>query len=102
MKLKNAPEDRKRIGTMPIWRHLSKQLAPSWHVFCRAYLQVCDLVPVRSTRADGQQKNGILLPNPEIHPLLEVGFLLTNQIAVRDDVVGFQRLHGADTLVLEN
>ena len=84
---------------MPIWRHLSKQLAPTWHVFCLAYLQVCDLVLVRSTRADGHQKDRILDPNPEIHPLLEVGFLLSHKLAVRDDVVG---LHGVGNVVLGN
>lgn len=38
--------------------------------------------------ADGYEEDQILLPNPEIHSLLQVGFLLSNKLAVRDDVVG--------------
>jgi hypothetical protein len=47
-------------------------------------------------------KDRILFSYPEIHALLEVGFLFSNKLAVRDDVDGFQRLHGADRVVLEN
>jgi hypothetical protein len=49
--------------------------------------------------ADGYEKDQILLPNPEIHPLLRVGFLFSHKFAVRDDVVG---LHGVGRLVLGN
>jgi len=52
--------------------------------------------------ADGYENDQILLPNPEIHPLLQIGFLLSDELVVRDDVVRFQRLHGADRVVLEN
>ena len=45
------------------------------------------------------EEDWILLPNPEIHPLLKVGFLLSNEFVVRDDVVG---LHGVGNVVLGN
>jgi len=38
---------------------------------------------------DGYEEDGILLPDPEIHPLLQIGFLLSHELVVRDDVVGF-------------
>jgi len=58
-----------------------------------------DLVAIRSTRADGHQKDRILLPNPEIQSIPEFGFLVSHQLVAGDDVVGF---HGAGNVVLRN
>lgn len=49
--------------------------------------------------ADAYEEDKILFPNPEIHPLLEVGLLLSHKFAVRDNVVG---LHGGGNVVLGN
>ena len=46
------------------------------------------LVATRTIWTNGRQKNRILLPDSEIHPLLEVRFLLNNKLVVRDNIVG--------------
>lgn len=56
------------------------------------------LVCSRARTGIQHQKDRILFPNPKIHPLVKIGFLLSNKL-VRDDMGG---RHWADGVVLGN